>query len=294
MSKRIITNRQRLILMLLYTFRFLNSKQIQEFLGHKDHRRINSWLKDLGDKGFIERDFKVVFGTQIKPAVYYLATLGRNDIKKGHVYHFPNYLRKISRDNKASKSFRIKCQIIADWYLTTIPSVNTNVGQKNTGIDIIDHLEQILTYNPENIKNPFPPNKVQFFTSSYYPDFPLLNLKQDAYMRRKTSKGIEHGLLFVIDAYIPRFLLRYTIKRIFETIDEESWEEQTKPLQLFFLCPNNQIIIYMKKLLIQPLENYWGQTPITFNFATRNQLYKKKEGKIEKVPWTTLSTDTNG
>ena len=284
--------------MLLYTFRFLNSKQIQEFLKHKDHRRINSWLKDLVTKGYIGRDFKPVYGILTKPAVYYLTALGRKDIKEGHVYHSPNYLRKISRDNKSSKAFRIKCQIIADWYLTTILNDDTSVDKTKVGIDIIDHLELILANGSQNIKDSvplnkqsFPSNKVQFFTSSHYPDFPLLtNIKQDAYLRKKTSQGIDHGLLFVLDAYIPRFLLRYTIKKIFDTLEEEVWEEQSKSVQFYFLCPNNQIIIYMRRLLTQPLENYWGSKPITFLFTTRNQLYKKKEGKIEKIPWITVAT----
>ncbi len=50
MAKKIVTKKQEEILQLLYIFRFLNSRQVQEFLGHKDHRRINSWLKDLVKK----------------------------------------------------------------------------------------------------------------------------------------------------------------------------------------------------------------------------------------------------
>ncbi len=156
MAKKVITLRQRLILMLLYAFRFINSKQIQEFLKHKDHRRINSWLKDLVNKGYIERDFKQVYGTLTKPAIYYLTTLGRKDIKEGHVYHSPHYLKKISRDNKSSKAFRIKCQIIADWYLTTILDNNTIVEKSKVGIDIIDHLELILANGLKILKTLLP------------------------------------------------------------------------------------------------------------------------------------------
>ena len=54
MSK-LITKKQETILTLIFTFRFINSKQIQEFLQHKDHRRINSWLKDLTEKEYVER-----------------------------------------------------------------------------------------------------------------------------------------------------------------------------------------------------------------------------------------------
>ncbi len=228
MAKKIVTKKQRLILMLLYTFRFLNSKQIQEFLNHKDHRRINSWLKDLSDKGYIERDFKPIFGTLTKPAVYYLTALGRKDIKERHEYYFPHYLRRISRDNKVSKAFRIRCQITADWYLMLFPNAEKDKSDKaTTGIDIIDYLEKILEIGTKNYEDKIPVTRLQFFTPAYFPSFILLDkLKPDAYLRKKSTKGIAHGLLFVLDAYIPRFLLRYTLKRIFDTLDEESWDDR--------------------------------------------------------------------
>lgn len=55
MAKKLLTKIQQTILTLLFTFRFINSKQIQQFLQHKDHKRINSWLKDLEEKGYIVR-----------------------------------------------------------------------------------------------------------------------------------------------------------------------------------------------------------------------------------------------
>src|SRR5579864_1383619 len=117
MAKKIITKKQHIILLLIYIFRFVNRKQIQEFLDHRDHRRINAWLKDLTTKQYIERDFKVVYGILTKPAVYNLTTKGRKYIKESFRYHMPVYLKRIARDKDASKAFRIKCQIIADWYL---------------------------------------------------------------------------------------------------------------------------------------------------------------------------------
>jgi hypothetical protein len=47
-----ITKKQKILLTIVFTFRFINSKQIQQLLNHKDHRRINSWLKDLTEKGY--------------------------------------------------------------------------------------------------------------------------------------------------------------------------------------------------------------------------------------------------
>jgi len=300
-TKKIVTEKQTLIQTLLYCFRFINSKQIQEFLRHKDHRRINSWLKDLENKGYIVRDFKPIYGILTKPAVCYLTTLGRAHIRNNYHFHFPGYLKRIARDNKASKAFRIRCQIIADWYLMLFPPQKStdridkkvNKAKEKTGIDIIDYLITELTTDKGDTEEKIPFNKLQFFTPAYYPSFILLEkIKPDAYLRKRTTKGIAHGLLFILDAYIPRFLLRYTLKHIFDTLDEENWEDESiNSLQFFFLCPNHKIIIYCRRLLPSFLEKYYEGKALKFHFATRNQLYKIKSGKTGNIDWITISSE---
>ena len=296
MSKKIITNKQKLIQTLIYTFRFINSKQIQQFLNHKDHRRINKWLKDLVEKEYLERDFKPIYGTLTKPAVYNLSAKGRKYIRNAYTYHFPKYLKRIGRDNKASKAFRIHCQIIADWYLTLFPpQKDTDKINKNatkTGIDIIDSLITELTTDRGDKAEKIPINTLQFFTPAYFPPFILLEkIKPDAYLRKRTTKGIMHGLLFVLDSYIPRFLLRYSLKRIFDALDEEDWEDDSiHSLEIYFLCPNHKIIIYLRRLLPSFLEKYYGGKLLQFHFATRNQLYNRKNGKTKSIKWLTFSS----
>lgn len=310
---------------LLYSFRFLNSQQIQEFLGHKDHRRINSWLKDLTNKEYVIREFNPVFGTLTKPAVYYLSTLGRKHIKNSYNYYFPKYLKRIARDNKASKAFKIRCQILADFYLTMkspkstsqpeqiktkieegieinkkeeISKGETSLTKFSTGIEIIDMLKTSLTvdvFSKKYLKQEkLPLNKIQFFTPAYFPDFELLKeLKPDGYMRKKTSKGLLlHAFIFVIDAYVPRFLLRYTLKNIFEKLDEydDDNDQETIAINFYFICPNHQIIIYLRRLLPSYFDRYYGKELI-FNFATRNQLYKHKNGLADKVGWIKMSSE---
>jgi hypothetical protein len=51
-----LTTKQQEILKLIYRYRFLSRTQVQALLGHKDKRRIISWLKDLRDKGYL-REF---------------------------------------------------------------------------------------------------------------------------------------------------------------------------------------------------------------------------------------------
>lgn len=125
MSKKILTKRQQTILILIYTFRFINSKQIQTFLQHKDHRRINSWLKDLVEKGYIERDFTPVFGTLTKPAVYNLSSKGRVYMRNTYPNVSRKYLGRLRKDKDRTKGYRIKCQVLADTYLILFEEYTT-------------------------------------------------------------------------------------------------------------------------------------------------------------------------
>jgi len=45
-----LTTKQQEIIHLLYRYRYLDRIQIQRLMGHKDKRRVLSWLKDLRDK----------------------------------------------------------------------------------------------------------------------------------------------------------------------------------------------------------------------------------------------------
>ncbi len=281
MSKKIITKKQETILTLILIFRFINSKQIQQFLGHKDHRRINSWLKDLAEKQYIIREYKPVFGTLTKPAVCYLSLLGRQYIRDTLYFMNNTYLVRLRGDKERSKSFRIRCQLIADFYLIIFAG-----KEKELVTSIEEYLKEGVT-----IKS----NIHQFFTPAFYSEleFVLLShLKPDAYVYKQTKTGITHSCIFVLDAYIPRLMLQYTLKRIFQALDEENWEDDgIASLHLYFVCPNNMVIIYLRKLLKSFMERYYGNIPLLFHFATINQLYKRKTEKSVKTDWITVSSN---
>lgn len=279
MSKKIITKKQQTILTLILTFRFINSKQIQKFLQHKGHRRSNEWLKDLVKKGYIDMDFKPVFGTLTKPAIYNLTTLGRSHIRNTYTHVSRKYLSRLRDDSERSKAYRIKCQIIADFYIIVFS------GQIPEFVKII---EEILT---NRVKLYY--NKFQFFTQAFYDqlDFVLLPLlKPDAYVYMRRKDGITHTSIYVLDAYIPRMMLRYSILNIFTVLNDEYWEDESiDTLQFYFVCPNNVIIVYLKRLLPSFLEKYYGGKEIIFHFATRNQLYNRQKYKT-KTGWITISS----
>lgn len=280
-NKNKITKKQQTILTLLFTFRFINSKQIQQLLNHKDHRRINSWLKDLVDKEYIERDFQPVFGTLTKPAVYFLSVKGRDFIRK--TYHFSNYkfLARLREDKKRSKSFRIRSQIVVDCFLLLFPNQVTEYA------NVIDMwLNQGITL----IKS----KQFQFITPAFYEnlDCQLTSLlKPDAYGYLKNTQGIDHIFFSIIDAYIPKMMLRTKIQHIFTTLDEENWEDDAiRSLQFYVVCPNNVLIIYLKRLLPTLLEDYYGKAELSFHLATRNQVYKRRQNPTAATGWININT----
>lgn len=281
MAKKTLTKKQYTILTLLYVFRFLTSKQIQQFLQHKDHRRINSWLKDLTEKKYVEREFTPRFGALTKPALYHISPQGIMMIKDTYPTLPPSYLRRLRDDNNRSKAFRIKCQLIADCYMILFEDYVKEFPSV---------IEEWLAHGVTLKYNTF-----HFFTQAFYDEleFPLLApLKPDMYAIFRTREEVTHTFINVIDAYVPRLMLRYSIQNIFRVVHEEYWEDDTiEGLHIYFLCPNNMVIIYLKKILPSFLERYSCSTPLTFHFATRNQLYKRQREHGKKTIWSTISSD---
>jgi hypothetical protein len=276
-----ITKKQKTILSILFTFRFINSKQIQQLLSHKDHRRINSWLKDLVEKEYIERDFKPVFGTLTKPAVYFLSTKGRDYIRKTY-YVDDIYLARLREDKKRSKAFRIRCQIMVDCFLLLLPN------QVSEYTDVID---KRLNQGNILVKS----KHVQFVTPAYYEDldFRLTTLlKPDAYGYFKNTEGKIHLFFLILDAYIPKMMLRTKIQQIFTALDEENWEEDTiRSLRFYVISPNHVLIVYLKRLLSVLFEGYFGRTEIIFYLVTRNTMYKRKKNPKTTEGWISISSN---
>lgn len=251
-------------------------------MGHKDHRRINAWLKDLVAKEYIVRNFKPIFGTLTKPAVFNLAAKGRGYIRDHYRYSI-SYLKRLGADKDRSRAYQIKCQLTADCLLILFEDQIKEFPRI---------INQWLTTSQINLKS----NQPYFFTPAFYnflnkDDRILLpHLKPDAYCYKKTTSGIINSFYFCIDSYIPRLTLQYMIKHIFEVLTDEDWErDDVKCLKLYFICHSNQVIIYLRRLLPSFLERYYYKTTI-FYFATRNQLYKKRD-KGDGIKWITISSE---
>src|SRR3990167_796735 len=100
-----ITQKQKEIINLLYTHRFLTRIQIQALLKHKDKKTINLWLKDLRAKEYINWIYnKDHFAEKTKPAIYYLGINGLRHLQSID-FHSSQEIRKRYRENERSQTF---------------------------------------------------------------------------------------------------------------------------------------------------------------------------------------------
>jgi len=173
-----ITPKQLDILLLIYRFRFLDRKHIQQFLNHKDPRRIKSWLKDLVDKKILGRKYSRKLGENIKPAVYFLSTKSKR-ILEGREETNEKLLNRVYREKTRSQKFIDHHLFLADVYffLTSLTQQNNSKLYFYTKTDLINH--------------------------KYLP-LPL----PDAYIAIKEGKTAKRYFLDVIDEGTPRFVLR--------------------------------------------------------------------------------------
>ncbi len=89
---------------LFYKFRYINTRQLSEYLG-KNPRIINGRLKILLDQGYIDRFYDKSYKLKGKPAIYYLLPKSLSFLKTQP--YFNNYAKFIHYRNKASSNAQI-------------------------------------------------------------------------------------------------------------------------------------------------------------------------------------------
>lgn len=108
-----ITPRQQDILLLLYQYRYLNTRHIQRLLGHKSNRSINEWTRDLKAKNYVDSLQIAKSGAQITPTVYLTGRQGisylraRSDITDV-------VIRRLKRDSQVRPEFIDRKLLVAD------------------------------------------------------------------------------------------------------------------------------------------------------------------------------------
>ncbi|OGE29205.1 hypothetical protein A2867_02810 [Candidatus Daviesbacteria bacterium RIFCSPHIGHO2_01_FULL_40_11] len=252
------SDKQMDILELVYKFRFINRKQIQYLMGHKDARRINAWLKDLVEHKYLGRIYSHKLLENTKPAIYYLANEGIGWVRVNHYEDEPYKVKRFYQDKHASERFINHCISLCDLYIKY-----QELAKKNKGVCLIGTSTE-LWYEEE-----------------------LKNIRPDACIEVQPEDGddIDYKappsfLLELIEQYVPMYALRYKIDRYIAFKSEtEAWDiyatEDLKSIHIRMVLPDQKKLNRIKKYIQRRLNESYDVDGLTF-FLTTNQQVKEK------------------
>jgi len=248
-----ITPKQLQILILLYHFRFLNRTQIQQFLNHKDPRRINIWLKDLTTKKILGQNYSTKLKENTKPAVYYLASKSRKILLEQPDIN-EKLVNRAYRNRDSSQKLIDHSIFVASLYFLIREETKTKKSVLHffTKTDLVTH---------------------------YYLPFH----RPDAYIAIEKENTTKRYFLEVIDEGTPRFILRKKILQYLEYFDENTWKERTlhENPSLLFVCPNENIKSFLQKFIAQTLEE--ETSDVQFFLSLKSDILTGGSSAWEKV-----------
>lgn len=217
------TDKQKKLLFLLYSFRYLTIIQFQKILNHKDPHRIKEWLKDLKNK-------KCVAVIQdksdpTKPFIYCLDTKARYILNEDENCD-ETILGRLYKEKNNKGKFVNKNLFIVDIYLFFLSQ-----QEKNSELNF------------------FTQNDLEGY--SYFPEE-----LPSAYIAVEENKETTRYLLEYFDEYTPPFVLRNKVKAYIKYAEDGTWEANTEnsPFPtILFVCPTENlkkhILMYAKAKL---------------------------------------------
>jgi len=214
-----ITTKQQEILKLLYRYRFLDRTQIQALLGHKDKRRIISWLKDLREKQYIDWHYDSTdFISKSQPAIYYLSL---NGIRYLRDQEYPSQeLKKRYKEPERKQTFIERCLLIAACCITLLNGSKGDIKYS-----------YVLPAGYVGLDNEY----------SF-----LGELQPQLYFSKHQGDSITNYLLESFDAALPRYQLRKRLKDYVNFLDE--WDNVDKPRPVaLFVCATTADLMYVKR-----------------------------------------------
>lgn len=293
-----LTKKQQEILKLLYRFRFLNRIQIQAFLGHKDPKTINLWLRDLRAKGYVEWIYSTHFAEKTKPAVYYLALNGVRHLRTltiktkndgGELEIAPTYppeeLRKRYKEPTRSQTYVDHCILVADCALALEQEDDANEAK---GKKLRYYYQTEADYLLERSYYHF---VLDIDDEPIHPHFIFCQDKLNKDGKEETT--LESYILEIFDPTLPRYRMKKRLGDYVEFLDDEgdTWKEQTDTEKLpitLFVCPRMSDLIYAKRRTRKLVADAWywedeGTEKPRVWFTTVDKL--KQHGLLAKEIW---------
>jgi hypothetical protein len=223
-----ITDKQKEIMDLVFRFRFVNRHQIQRLLNHKDPKRINAWLKDLVDKGFLGRIYSHKLLENTKPAIYYLNNNGIVWVRYNKSEEYTGedlgldikYVKKFYQDKHASLTFINHCITLCEFYVQFKEyERKDNKNRKKPKLEYYFETksEMWITRQRELYGKDF--NEVK----PYIPDLYLEKFKDPEGSRMESTTFF----IEVFDPKVPRYAIKYKIQQFVKLKeDEKEWKNR--------------------------------------------------------------------
>lgn len=201
-----ITNKQKEIILFIYRFRFLNRIQLQKLLKNKDHRNINSWLKDLTLKNYIIRIYEKSNQINTIPAKYFLSINGIKYLKSISIDS--SLLKKFRQEKRRSDNFIEKSIFIADIYLKLL--------------------------SLESMQN----DSLKFYSQSDFPKEGVIReLMPDFAYVYKVDNKLQH---FVGEIFTDNMKSYQVLGRIKKYL--EYFEDDEDPINIIFICNRDSTV----------------------------------------------------
>ncbi len=249
MNKQILNKlkpNQEIILINIYKFRFLNSRQIQILLNQKYKENVRTWLNDLTINKYIHRFYNPKFAGE--SAVFCLDNHGRkyfmdhDEIKEIKLQQ----LSRVYKEKKLSITFRKKCLFLADIYLSLLSLTNKNNANLNfyTKTDLYG-IDSLISPNP------------------------------DAYFSIiETDKSSKRYFFDIFDEATQPRDIRRRVGQYVKYFDRGDWQSNNKnpfPI-ILFICFDNRSKNYLK-YHIKKLPAF-EEEDLQFYISTREEIQK--------------------
>lgn len=251
-----LTTKQQEILKLIYRYRFLDRTQIQALLGHKDKRRVISWLKDLRDKGYVDWQYDATdFIAKAKPAIYYLALNGIRYLLG--VGGYPGEeLRKRYKDSDRTQVFIDRCLLVADCCIALQAKSN-------------NHLRYSYVLPADYVD----------------PDSPyhfLNELKPHLFFAKQDDGEVTNYLLESFELTLPRYQLRKRLKDYVDFMARDWDEDNGSTPTALFVCATTADLVYIKRRVKKLVQENWPGEGLQLSVTT---LGKIKKSGISGMIW---------
>lgn len=276
-----ITKKQEEILTLICRFRFINRKQLQQYLKHKDARRINTWLRDLVEKKYLGRIYSHKLLENTKPAIYFLNNNGIVWIRYEKGLEL-KHLKKFYQDKNASQTFINHSIALFEFYLPLKEAEDKSNETIEYSVETKTEMwitKQLHNYQDEDVQE----------IKGYLPDLYFEKLKNPY------NKNITSSTFFIelFDPKMPRYAIKYRIKQYIKLREEGKWNNYSgldgKFPIIMLIFPNQQRINFHSKYIREQLERSYESEDLTFLVTT----YQKAitDGILDQKIWKEIKEE---